>query len=61
MVLKRVGDVGGKFKVPLEDDQGTTMARLLWGDPVRVLQTQGGKAKVRARGMTRVGTGRRAR
>jgi beta-lactamase superfamily II metal-dependent hydrolase len=44
-----INDVGGKFKVPLKADDDKTIAHLLWGDPVRVQQTQNGRARVKAR------------
>jgi beta-lactamase superfamily II metal-dependent hydrolase len=40
----------GSFAVGLVDDDGERVATLLWGDPVHVLSTSGGKAKVLARG-----------
>jgi len=45
-----VNDFGGRFKVPLKSDANRTVAWLLWGDRVRVLETQGDRAKVQARG-----------
>lgn len=52
MARKYVGDGGGKYKVSLKNDEGETITRLLWGDPVEVLRTQAGNSKVRARGQT---------
>lgn len=49
MARKFVNDVGGKFKVPLKDDNNKTVATLLWGDSVRVQETQGARARVKAR------------
>jgi hypothetical protein len=47
-----VNDCGGKFKIQLKEDKGAgkTVAWLLWGDHVRVTQTSGGFAFVKARG-----------
>jgi hypothetical protein len=45
-----VGDVGGKFKVALKDDDDKTIAYLLWGDSVRVISSSGGFTRVKARG-----------
>jgi beta-lactamase superfamily II metal-dependent hydrolase len=45
-----VTDVGGRFKVPLKSDAGRTIATLLWGDRVRVIETQGDRTKIQARG-----------
>jgi hypothetical protein len=47
-----VNDCGGKFKIQLKEDKGAgkTVAWLLWGDHVRVTQTGGGFAFVKARG-----------
>ena len=48
MPRKFIGDVEGKFKLPLKDDAEKTVAYLLWGDSVEVLQIQGQRAKVRS-------------
>jgi beta-lactamase superfamily II metal-dependent hydrolase len=46
-----VNDCDGKFKVALKEEKagGRTLAYLLWGDHVRVEQTSGALAKVKAR------------
>jgi beta-lactamase superfamily II metal-dependent hydrolase len=49
MNRKFINDVGGKFKVALKDDEDKTVAYLLWGDFVRVQETHGERAKVKAR------------
>lgn len=49
MERRFINDAGGKFKLPLRDDQGKAIAHLLWGDSVRVQETRGEQAKVRAR------------
>lgn len=50
MKRRFVNDCGGKYKVALEDENGRTLARLLWGDHVRVYESAGGRARVKARG-----------
>lgn len=50
MARKYVNDCGGKFKLALKDDEGKTVAYLLWGDAVQVLRTQGEKVQIKARG-----------
>lgn len=51
MARQYINDVGGKFKLPLKGDDGkNTGAWLIWGDPVRVIETNGTQVKVRARG-----------
>src|SRR5688572_15638490 len=45
-----VNSIGGKYKLPLKNDDNDTVAWLLWGDPVRVVRTEGGFTKVKARG-----------
>jgi beta-lactamase superfamily II metal-dependent hydrolase len=51
MTRQYINDVGGKFKLPLKDAEGkNTGAWLIWGDPVRVVETKDTQAKVRARG-----------
>jgi beta-lactamase superfamily II metal-dependent hydrolase len=52
MARKYVNDVGGKFKLALRNDDDRTVAHLLWGDPVELLQSQGDRARVRARGQS---------
>lgn len=53
MAKAYVGDVGGKFKVALKDDDNKTIAYLLWGDAVRTTRARSGDLiKVRARGCT---------
>jgi beta-lactamase superfamily II metal-dependent hydrolase len=49
MQRRFVNDVQGKFKAPLKDDDGRTVAYLLWGDAVRVVAESGQQAKVKAR------------
>jgi beta-lactamase superfamily II metal-dependent hydrolase len=49
MQRRFINDVAGKFKVPLKDDAGKTVAHLLWGDSVRVVAESGQQAKVKAR------------
>ena len=44
-----INDVGGKFKIPLKDDDNKTVAYLLWGDPVRVQERSQDRARVKAR------------
>src|SRR5262245_21930881 len=44
-----ISDVGGKFKIPLKDDDNETVAYLLWGDPVRVQERSHDQARVKAR------------
>ena len=50
MAQRFVNDVDGKFKVPLKNDDDKTVAHLLWGDPVRVVEMTSVAAKVKARG-----------
>lgn len=50
MARRYVGDVGGKFKVALKNDDDKTIAYLLWGDSVRVISSSGGFTRVKARG-----------
>ena len=45
-----VNSIGGKYKLPLKNDDNDTVAWLLWGDPVRVIRNEGGLTKVKARG-----------
>jgi len=45
-----VNDAGGRFKVPLKSDAGKTIAWLLWGDRVRVIEERPDTVKVHARG-----------
>lgn len=52
MTRKYVNDVDGRFKVPLTNDEGRTIAHLLWGDPVQELHTQAANTRVKARGLT---------
>ena len=52
MARKYVNDADGKFKVALKDDGGKTIAHLLWGDPVQVIQEQAKKTNVKGRGLT---------
>jgi hypothetical protein len=53
MALQRrfVNDCGGRFKTPLKETRGggRTLAWLLWGDHVRVVQTSGGFSRIRGR------------
>ena len=49
MTRRYVNDAGGKFKVTLRDDAGKPVIRLLWGDPVQVLETQAANTRVKAR------------
>jgi beta-lactamase superfamily II metal-dependent hydrolase len=48
--MNYLNDCGGKFKCPLKDDTGQTVATLLWGDPLQVLQRSGTRVQVHARG-----------
>lgn len=50
MSRKFVNDLGGKFKTPLKDDGGKTVATLLWGDSVKVHATNGADVDVSVRG-----------
>ncbi len=52
MTRKYVSDAEGKFKVPLKNNEGKTIAHLLWGDPVQVLGTLAENTEVKARGLT---------
>lgn len=47
--MKYLNDAGGRFKLPLKDDRGRTVATLLWGDPLHELERSGERVKVRAR------------
>ena len=51
LARKFVNDCGGKFKVSLKSGkgEGKTLAWLLWGDHVRIVQSSGGFTKVKAR------------
>jgi beta-lactamase superfamily II metal-dependent hydrolase len=50
MNRKFVGDVDGKYKIALRDDDEKPIAYLLWGDPVQVVTTSGALVQVKARG-----------
>jgi beta-lactamase superfamily II metal-dependent hydrolase len=45
-----LNDCAGKFKCPLKNDAGKTVATLLWGDPLHEQKRDGTRAQVRARG-----------
>ena len=47
--MQYLNDAGGRFKLPLKNDAGKTVATLLWGDPLQVLERSGERVKVRAR------------
>ena len=53
---KFVNAVDGKFSVPMtgtgRNGEERTIQHLLWGDRVTVLEEQGARAKVKARGLT---------
>ena len=50
--MKYLNDAGGRFKLPLKDDAGKTLATLLWGDPLQEIERDGERVKVRARKRT---------
>ena len=50
--MKYLNDAGGRFKLPLKDDAGKTLATLLWGDPLQEIERSGDRVKVRARRRT---------
>lgn len=52
MPRKYLSDVDGRYKVALKNDDGRSIAHLLWGDPLDVLGSQGDRTRVRARGRT---------
>ena len=45
-----VNDIGGKYKTALKNDDDKTIAFVMWGDPVRVYESSGDYARVKARG-----------
>lgn len=47
--MKYLNDAGGRYKLPLKDDNGRTVATLLWGDPLHEVERSGDRVKVRAR------------
>ena len=49
MARQYINDIGGKFKIPLQGDDGKALAYLIWGDPVRVVEKKGAQVKVKAR------------
>ncbi len=48
--MKYINDCAGKFKCPLKNAAGKTIATLLWGDPLHEQQRDGARVQVRARG-----------
>ncbi len=48
--MKYLNDCAGKFKCPLKNDAGKTVATLLWGDPLHEVKREGTRVQVRARG-----------
>jgi beta-lactamase superfamily II metal-dependent hydrolase len=51
-VMNYLNDADGRFKLPLKDDAGKTLATLLWGDPLQVIERSAERIKVRARRRT---------
>jgi beta-lactamase superfamily II metal-dependent hydrolase len=47
--MKFLNDAGGRFKLPLKSDDGKTLCTLLWGDPLKEIERNGERIKVRAR------------
>src|SRR4029450_3567460 len=50
VMTRFINDVQGKFKLPLKNDSDGTIAHLLWGDHVQVLETTADKTRVKVRG-----------
>ena len=54
--MKYLNDAGGRYKLPLKNDDGKTLCTLLWGDPLQELAREGTgtaeRVKVRARKRT---------
>lgn len=48
--MKHLNDCAGKFKCPLKNDVGKSVATLLWGDPLHEVRRDGTRVQVRARG-----------
>ncbi len=48
--MNHLNDCGGKFKCPLKDGAGKTVATLIWGDPLHVVQRVDNLVQVHARG-----------
>jgi beta-lactamase superfamily II metal-dependent hydrolase len=49
-MVRYINDVQGKFKLPLKNDSDGTIAHLLWGDHVQVIETNTNKTRVKVRG-----------
>jgi beta-lactamase superfamily II metal-dependent hydrolase len=50
--MKYLNDAAGRYKLPLKNDAGKTIATLLWGDPLHEIERSGDRVKVRARRRT---------
>lgn len=50
--MKYLNDAAGRYKQALKNDDGRTIATLLWGDPLHELERSGDRVKVRARRRT---------
>jgi beta-lactamase superfamily II metal-dependent hydrolase len=55
--MKFLNDAGGRYKLPLKNDDGRTVATLLWGDPLQEIAREGSGAaeRVKVRARRRIG------